>query len=124
MEVEATSLGHAAFAHQDYTTPHDYTTPQAPSPSPLNSPWPEPDTSLDLPEEGATRTEEEEEEAGASQQGKRNQEEVAQQSPKDAVPPTADTRHAVAFATRSFSNPVQTSVKNPLPSTIAVPRRL
>jgi hypothetical protein len=113
MEVEATSLGHAAFAHQDYTTPHDYTTPQAPSPSPLNSPWPEPDTSLDLPEEGATRTEEEEEEAGASQQGKRNQEEVAQQSPKDAVPPTADNQ---TLDTPSHSLPDPSQIPSRPPS--------
>ena len=54
MEVEATSLGATAFAAPSPGMP-DLGTPQAPSPSPLNSPWPELETMTDQPHEEAAR---------------------------------------------------------------------
>ncbi|KAI5274434.1 hypothetical protein E4T47_02560 [Aureobasidium subglaciale] len=92
MEVEATSLGHAAFA------PHDYETPQAPSPSPLNSPWPELESDMARLEEGATQLEQRRSPALPQSQNDDNlrAKEVAQQSPRYdapyAVPPTSDTQ--------------------------------
>ncbi|KAI4727895.1 hypothetical protein E4T49_04344 [Aureobasidium sp. EXF-10728] len=92
MEVEATSLGHAAFA------PHDYETPQAPSPSPLNSPWPEladvdtldqPTNPPDHHPSFASQTLQDDKPAASD---------VAQQSPQPdtnhAVPPASDAQTA------------------------------
>ncbi|KAH0133252.1 hypothetical protein KCU67_g16513, partial [Aureobasidium melanogenum] len=118
MEVEATSLGHAAFA------PHDYETPQAPSPSPLNSPWPELDTDLDMLDEGTTQLEQQRSFAPPPTSKDDNQaaREVAQQSPRPdtnhAVPPASDNQtldpksQSVALS-QPLPEPVQSRPKPP-----------
>jgi hypothetical protein len=110
MEVEATSLGHAAFA------PHDYTTPQAPSPSPLNSPWPELDTDMDGLDEGTTQLDQQRSLAPLTQKDDDSTtREVAQQNPQadaqNAVPPASN---AQSLDPKSQS----TTLSQPLPAPI------
>jgi hypothetical protein len=109
MEVEATSLGHAAFA------PHDYTTPQAPSPSPLNSPWPELDTDMDGLEEGTIQLDQQRSFALPAQDDNSVTREVAQQNLQP------DTQHAVppASGTQTLDSKSQPdTLSQPLPAPI------
>jgi len=117
MEVEATSLGHAAFA------PHDYTTPQAPSPSPLNSPWPELDTDMDGLEEGTTHFDQQRSLAPPAQKDDdQAAREVAQRNPQPnanhAVPPasdaqTLDTKSQPDTPSQPLPRPAETRPKPP-----------